>query len=309
MRGDYGAICTRKVSWHPTVNNEPMKESWEQPSGKPGFKLQDALILTLVTFTGYGVAFAFRAAFFSYYGIPLELINLDLVTGLIVAVVVLSICWGALQIAVSSNAVDLLRNDDWCHRVADYLVLTAAGASGLMLAGCNSVLISVLFISLALLGAFIRRRISAATVGKTRDHRVTPLYMLAGRFLPPQLHLLLGIVAFLLPVTYAVERVRAPLEPRYVTFDAQSSRNEILLTISGDRAMFASYSTTHIDSGMQRGRKVLETGPVIIVVPLGPSTPPLRLHELDYPRPLVQPAYIARKKGFLGWVFAYSPDI
>ena len=236
------------------------------------FLNSEVVIIALATVLGYALVFAYEAGFCWYYGIPYNLISLNLSTGLGVATVLLSVFYFWLFydipiVDVWGPATDQELRSRATNWLQSTLQIIAFLFIGLSVPAALSAFLLVYFV-----GRLARRIFDRW--GWSRKLAVTEDQMDVGmlwRRLPPKLHFAMTVCLMMFVIAFCYGRFRASVEPS-LTYSLNGN-SYLVLQIYGDTIVSAPYIIRFDGQGSERSRKLFIRQGLGIVKVGGPGSP------------------------------------
>jgi hypothetical protein len=260
----------------------------------------DALVLACLSITGYATVFSFEAGFCSFYDIPLQLVSLNLSTGLAAAGVLSTLAF--LFVTNADVVIRLLRIDgpDGILKAARLLAIVAVTGLTSIVWNVNIVVpVVVLLVSIPTALAIRKRR------GMQSQHGFGPLALLETS-LDQKCFFVIALVSALLVYAFFAGRVEATREPRYV--GKYGGINYILLRVYGDSVIAAPYFIKTVDfkpllAGKETERVlVVKTG--LRFFKIGAKEAPPDFAEIA-PSLIIERDSHSLKTGFWRWIAPY----
>jgi hypothetical protein len=269
----------------------------------------EVMVIALATLAAYALVFSYEVGFCWYYGIPYNLISLNLTTGLGVAVALLSAFYTLVFLEYPFGKLWLLRKDEDFRTWADRITWWTIYGGALTFGGLNCVAIIALIVFTDLTAPRMRRILmkSKRVTGFLAQQSGPMFYQVVGRRLPPRLHFLLSLVVFFLIVSFVYGRYRASVEPELIS--TANGRHYIMLQFYGDYVVAAPYvilknqNLRYLEGYVRQD--VLAVQPGLRIFKLGETDSPQDFLVKPTSMPLRTPRQAAHQ-GFTGWLRSYA---
>ncbi|HVS46167.1 MAG TPA: hypothetical protein VMS32_05815 [Verrucomicrobiae bacterium] len=272
------------------------------------FLSSEIIVIGLATLAAYAIVFSYEAGFCYYYGIPYNLISLNLTTGLSVAVILLTGFYSVLFLQFPFGKVWLIKSDAEFRYWADSFTWWIVVSIPAMFSGIHCVAIATL-VATVHIGSAKMRQFLMKFEGprKALSQPTGPIFQeLVGRKLPPKLHFIISLVVVFLIVSFGYGRYRASTDPQYTS--TVGGKNYIMLQFYGDYVVAAPYAIlknqTVRFAFFSKTIDVLAIQPGLRVFKLGEREAP---EDLAVRPPIsIQTPRQANHTGFYGWLYSYS---
>ena len=221
------------------IETDSAKGVQREPEAPPAFFRSSAVTVAVATLMAYAIVFAYEAGFCSFYDIPLNLITLNLTTGLAASGTVIAGLFTVLINRVPFGRIWLIKTDDQFRQWGDNLAYAAFFSVLFLRLGFNSIVIGCLLVLIPRSVSALVSRFPKLRLNITTEQGATYLQII-GRRLSPKVHFAAACVAMILTVCFAYGRFDGSFEPQYkFTADGQSY---LLLRIYGDYLIAAPFT-------------------------------------------------------------------
>lgn len=250
----------------------------------------DVVLVAAASLVGYSLVFCYEAGFCTYFGIPYDLIKLNMTTGFAVAGVLFISLYSLIFYSPAAN-IFAIRSDSEMRVWADELTWAALSALLFLRLGVNSVAIACWLILLAILTWLVRRYRGFKPYAATHTSLVWPVKLLIAK-LSVRAHFVLALLSLVFLIVFAVGRGEAAYEPKYIL--GTSTGNYLVLRFYGDYVITAPITVSHQETVVEPGLRILK---------LGDGTMASGLTTRQWP---IKSSVFATKHTFWGWLFSYN---